>query len=486
MFFEFCNMKLFLPTFFAFLVFSALVTCQPACVLTGNWTSLPVSSSLVHIEVFQNSNGSLVVHATPWGWQTAPGQVLPGGLVSVTFVGADSPSISRITPSAYPDYNTHEPAPNCTAMFNWCKFPYCPVPEPPVWPPWPPPAVACGLSRQPCPMPTWEPTWQLNASTCMQPANLTGYLDPAATARWGLISLDWANAHDLWVNFSDPTQASCEETLVEQARRIKAANPNTRVFVYRNMELALEWLASERRAMLNSSYAGFFLQYEHGTGHGNGTVYNEPIPEGSQYFWDFRNKLVWQYWIDVIAGGPLATDNPWVDGIFTDDFSGIPAEHPNAPSNMGLSAQEVIDIATATQNAWTAVTNSLVAKQKYNWQMFGGYDGTGPTITQSNCQALMTQLCQPSTQQVPLMMGVNQAAVDQSVAAFLVVRGPYAYIGYGWIGQNVFPPWFDQFDLDVGKPLELCTQTSSGVFSRSWSNGLAAIDCNSWTATLKF
>ena len=41
----------------------------------------------------------------------------------------------------------------------------------------------------------------------------------------------------------------CEEMLVEQAMLVKEKNPNTRVFVYRNMELGLSWLASERAAM---------------------------------------------------------------------------------------------------------------------------------------------------------------------------------------------------------------------------------------------
>ena len=47
-------------------------------------------------------------------------------------------------------------------------------------------------------------------------------------------------------------------------------------FIYHNMELALEWLESQRAVMYDPEYAGFFLQYTDGEGHGTGKVYNEP------------------------------------------------------------------------------------------------------------------------------------------------------------------------------------------------------------------
>jgi hypothetical protein len=39
------------------------------CDITGNWTSSlsPDPSSVVHIEIFQDDEGNIVVHATPWG-----------------------------------------------------------------------------------------------------------------------------------------------------------------------------------------------------------------------------------------------------------------------------------------------------------------------------------------------------------------------------------------------------------------------------------
>lgn len=87
------------------------------------------------------------------------------------------------------------------------------------------------------------------------------------------------------------------------------------------------------------------------------------------------------------------------------------------------------------------------------------------------------------------------------------IRGWFSfqgYIGYGW--QGCGPPagsshtgvpgggphrnrdyWEPLFDLDVGEPLEVCTQEGqSGVFKREYSKGTAALDCNTFEAILAF
>jgi len=54
----------------------------------------------------------------------------------------------------------------------------------------------------------------------------------------------------------------CEERLVTQCKKIKAIDPTTKCFVYRNTELALEWLSSQRAVMQDPSRAGYFLQFQ--------------------------------------------------------------------------------------------------------------------------------------------------------------------------------------------------------------------------------
>ena len=102
------------------------------------------------------------------------------------------------------------------------------MPEP-EWAPFPDIPAPCSCDA-PCPPPTWPPTYQLNASTIIQPCNYSGYYD--YVEGWGLLSFDWNNAKDVWSE-NPRTATNCSEMLVEQARRVKAVNPHAKVFVYR-------------------------------------------------------------------------------------------------------------------------------------------------------------------------------------------------------------------------------------------------------------
>lgn len=69
---------------------------------------------------------------------------------------------------------------------------------------------------------------------------------------------DWSNAKKDWLAVSPH---DCEERLVEQCKKIKTINPDVKCFVYRNTELALEWLSSQR-AVMNEDHAGYFLNFQ--------------------------------------------------------------------------------------------------------------------------------------------------------------------------------------------------------------------------------
>ena len=216
----------------------------------------------------------------------------------------------------------------------------------------------------------------LNRSTITQPCNNSGFIDPRG-ARFNVLSFDWGNAMNVWGNNSayKPKNTPCEEFLVEQAALVKAANPNAHVFVYRNLELALEWLKSERDAMYDDSKKDWFLQYTDGMGHKNGTIYNEPTNSTGvpldQYFWDWRVPEMVDYWINNVVMGPGGTGAPGgvVDGVFTDDVQGIGEEHDSAAPNMNISATELQGIQDATHAAWQKMFNALHAAGKYNWQV---------------------------------------------------------------------------------------------------------------------
>ena len=72
------------------------------------------------------------------------------------------------------------------------------------------------------------------------------------------------------------------------------------------------------------------------------------------------------------------------------------------------------------------------------------------------------------------------------LANFLLIRGPYAWLGHGWKGCSrnyLFPP---ELNLDYGEPMGVCKESASGsgVFTRDWSKASVEMDCNTWTPTI--
>jgi hypothetical protein len=252
--------------------------------------------------------------------------------------------------------------------------------------------------------------------------------------------------------------------------------------MYHNQELSLEWLESQRAAMDDSTRASWFLRWP------NGSIYTEPEkgrPHGgynAQAFWDFRVAPSAAYFVSSI----LATlDSPAVDGTFADDVNGLPAEHPLVISLLNLSASDMQAIQYATQATNMALINATVQHGKYVWQAFGASDGARPGPTRVTCSAWMQEYCAPTRQSEPLLQQHDAAFANQSVAAFLIVRPPNGYLGFGWYSND--KNWDPLFLLQAGTPTGLCAEgPTNGVFSRNWSNGVAALDCNSWIADLPF
>lgn len=74
----------------------------------------------------------------------------------------------------------------------------------------------------------------------------------------------------------------------------------------------------------------------------------------------------------------------------------------------------------------------------------------------------------------------------QDLANFLLIRGPYSWLGHGWLGCSrdyVFPP---QLQMDYGEPMGLCSETAPGsnVFARDWTKATVQMDCNKWEPTI--
>jgi hypothetical protein len=84
----------------------------------------------------------------------------------------------------------------------------------------------------------------------------------------------------------------------------------------------------------------------------------------------------------------------------------------------------------------------------------------------------------------------------QDLAAFLLIRGPYAWLGYSWMGCNNDPNdrstaeiayhFPSALGIDYGEPLETCRETARGseVFVRAFSKATVTLDCKRWNATI--
>jgi hypothetical protein len=106
----------------------------------------------------------------------------------------------------------------------------------------------------------------------------SGYFEPAQP--WGLVSIDWSVAKSVWWGGNSTAgrnQSTCEATMIDNCRRLKRGGKAKRCFIYHNLELALEWLESQRKVMNDPSKRDWFIQYAGSDGQKNGTVYATDI-----------------------------------------------------------------------------------------------------------------------------------------------------------------------------------------------------------------
>jgi hypothetical protein len=164
-----------------------------------------------------------------------------------------------------------------------------------------------------------------------------------------------------------------------------------------------------------------------------------------------------------------------------------------------------------------AVLTAVVANNGFAWPLLTGrpasLDLADPRTT---CTAYMRLHCgKPASvarlYNDTLMFEFTRATfhnpfplpfAEQDVAMFMLVRGPYAYIGHSWMGC-IQPDGYvagnttkgyerpPQLDVDYGEPVDLlgsCAETvpgKSGVFEREWTKASVRMDCNEWEATIK-
>eukprot|EP00911_Craspedida_sp_UC1_P001382 UC1_evm1s1043 len=248
-----------------------------------------------------------------------------------------------------------------------------------------------------------------------------------------------------------------------------------------------------------------------------------------EYLWDHRNQSLRSWLIDEFIGSSqYGLGNPNVDGFYFDDGwtrhanpvpnwapptyrqcdmapgGGATEEDYNCTKDMGLSPADVAQIYGNWSATMSAVFDAVIARNGFAFQMFSSRSSSIDLHDpRPKCAEYLRAQCKAGggpLQNKSLLFEFTRKKfhdpfplpfITQDVAMFLLVRGPYAWIGHSWMGCNtgevadVVRP--AAVDVDYGKPVDAyCAETAkgSGVFKRRWEKADVEMDCNTWKATI--
>ncbi len=384
--------------------------------------------------------------------------------------------------------------------------------------------VHAGVVPGQAPVP-WEHTYDMARSTGIMICNSSGHVGARWGARWGLVDIDWnSNKNAGWATAAP---MNCEEDMLQNANEIKAINSSVITWVYRNGIKALPWLTSVRKRLQDPAYWGWFMPlkgcnpspgvYTCGPNATNNLYHDfEQTPRGDcgegvecgEYVFNHRNaSLLTDFLLKEYFFGPTAAGNANVSGFYVDDgwSSAGPSEmDADAVEKMGMSTADVSAMEAAWKANQQAWRDALYDAGSYEWFLFYGGQQTAPGWDQSKpettCASFMKTNCgaDSPSQNGTLFFGYSRVSHHQpwplphateDLAAFLLVRGPSAYFGYGWAGCVDADKPFTRpaaLDMDYGTPVGFCSETApgSGVYEREWTKAKIKLDCNSFKGSI--
>ena len=174
-------------------------------------------------------------------------------------------------------------------------------------------------------------------------------------------------------------------------------------------------------------------------------------------------------------------------------MGGPTEEDPHCLVDMGRDG----DIGWTTQitDNWCSVRHrafqAILAAGGWFWQMFSLFS----TPPASTCSETLRVLCQSGAASsyynattMHALTGDHATLPNlaQDLAIFLLLRGPYAFLGFGWSGCGVTYTFPEEMRLDYGVPVGLCVETEPGsaVFTREWTKASVKMDCNSYVGSV--
>jgi len=240
------------------------------------------------------------------------------------------------------------------------------------------------------------------------------------------------------------------------------------------------------------------------------------IPVG-EYIWDPRawnvsvnGQTLGDWFINDYLFDETGGANPKVSGFFFDDqwnTNGPTEYESHCVADMGLSNSDLETLTNAYWSNMAEVYKAVLARGKFSWQQLWTGQGSGirdiattcpgPLVQKATCTDDLRKLCTDSSPaQTRFMMyafapgkcGGDPSKLtefEQDLANFLLVRGPYAALGHGWLGCSRTYEFPDALNQDYGQPQELCHEVSSGVFQRKWTRATVEMNCNTWTPSIK-
>ena len=405
-------------------------------------------------------------------------------------------------------------------------------------------------------VPRSAPDYQMNHSTIIMPCNNSGYTNPATTASWSIIDFDWSNGKALWTKsrpmndeevlqkqielstshaepgqtvwtyrgsmWAYPWYTSVRKTLEDPAyadwyMKFKPQgpwfskkcddnyDPPVCSDLYHNQEQSPEFPHGDGDCAAPNCDCGQgvpcgFYMWNHSS---TTVVHNQTFLE-----W-FRDDYIFDY----------QGTSPLVSGMYFDDFWPVgpgrfPDPYTNMTEDMGLTAPQQAAIAKSYASNMAVIYDEILQRGMFSWQqLWNGQSDpsakngccTKPLVAKDTCAATLRKLCAAdSPAQTRAMIysfgpgGCNHAPslkvldFDADLANFLLVRGPHAWLGHGWLGcsQDYSAATTGAngaaLNADYGEPSALCAETAagSGIFTREWTKATVQMDCNAWKPTI--
>ena len=243
------------------------------------------------------------------------------------------------------------------------------------------------------------------------------------------------------------------------------------------------------------------------------------------YIWNHSSTTVvhgqtFQEWFRDTYVFDYQGTSPMVSGFYFDDdwpapngdkVSGFPDPFPNMAEDMGITAADQMQIHKSYQANMATVYAEILKRGMFSWQQqWNGAASptakngccTRPLVANgSTCAPTLRKYCAADSPSQTRVMNyafspgscihglktlVPLTSPTQDIANFLLIRGPHAFLGHGWLGCSKKYEVPEQINWDYGEPVGLCkeTATNSGIFEREWTKAKISMDCNTWTPTI--